>query len=94
MEQVAQPVAASTEQHACPVHGVARTFQFVGPWFRTDEAAAYVQCRHRRCGCVSVNAFYQWQRTHGVVAHKGRILKADLDAALMPRTARRFKRSA
>lgn len=66
---------------ACSTHGSVRAYDFRGPWFRSDEAAAYVQCRHR-CGCPSAKAFWNWRQRHGVVSIRGLIAKADLDRVM------------
>lgn len=91
MNKRPQAIESREVDRACPEHGALRRFEFRGPWFRTLEAAAYVQCLHA-CGCPSVNAFYQWQRRYGVVAHRGRIAKAELDAALTSGRRRRLQK--
>ena len=81
VEQVAEPVAPSTQQTACAIHGERRVFDFRGPWFRFNEAAAYVRVIHR-CGCPNAKGFYDWRIRNGIVANRNRVAKADLDRVL------------
>jgi hypothetical protein len=73
----------------CPEHGEIRTYEFRGPWFRFDEAAAYVRVLHS-CGCPNAKGFYDWRIRRGVIAQGNLVAKADIDAAL--RVARRLRR--
>lgn len=81
-QQLAQALPSSSQQIECSVHGPRQTFQFRSVWLRTDEGAAYVGCRHRRCGCPSRKAFWQWCQRYGVVVVNGVVAKADVDAVL------------
>jgi hypothetical protein len=71
------PAPVPTTGH-CPIHGLHPIFTFQGVWFRADEAAAFVGCKHR-CGCPSVKAFWNWRKRYQVISHRGLIAKADLD---------------
>lgn len=82
MSRVQRPLEsahAPAQQPARDGDGATRGYQFLGPWFRSDEAAAYVRCK-------SVRAFYDWCRYRHVVRQNGLVAKADLDRA------RRLKR--
>lgn len=81
MNRSAQTVEPGEVQATCPEHGALRTFQFRGPWFKFDEAAAYVSVLHP-CGCPNPKAFYDWRVRHGVIAQSRRVSKADLDRAI------------
>lgn len=84
MKRVPQAFAPQPEQSTCPLHGPARRFDFRGPWFRTDEAAAYVGCKHA-CGCPNAKGFYDWRKRRGVENFGGLISKADIDTAILER---------
>lgn len=56
-------------------------YRFAGPWFKSDEAAAYLGIRHR-CGCPSVKSFWNWRQRYGVVMSRRLVAKADLDRVI------------
>jgi len=88
-EQDREVVTPTAEQGQGPLDRAHRRFEFSfrGPWFTTDEAAAYV-------GCPTREAFRKWAHRRGIVLVErgvgGRLLvaKADLDRALRVRQAR------
>jgi len=48
-------------------------------WLTAEEARAYI-------GCKTIKGWYEWKRRHRIVKlANGRINRADLDRALMPR---------
>jgi hypothetical protein len=54
----------------------APTFTFRGPWFRHDEACAYV-------GCRTMVGWYSWRKKHGIVTTSfNTVAKADIDRVL------------
>jgi hypothetical protein len=49
---------------------------FVGPWFDSKTAAAYIPCK-------TLKGFYEWCRRHHIVRRaNGSVAKADIDRAL------------
>jgi hypothetical protein len=78
---MANILTAGQEVSCCALGHPLRSYTFNGPWLRSDEAAAYVGCRHR-CGCPSIKAFWNWRQRHGVITHRNLISKADLDAVI------------
>lgn len=82
MKEHAQTFAPREVGRLCAVHGPHRAFDFRGPWFRNDEAAAYVGRVHR-CGCPNLNAFYTWKIRYGIKSRTGGLVaKRDLDRVL------------
>jgi len=69
------------------------TFTFTGPFFRTDEAAAYLQYR----GKHALRSLYRFLEKKGVpTARRFRtvlIKKADLDRAIGDTSAQRKRKS-
>jgi hypothetical protein len=87
VKQRAEAALALLVDRACALHGPHRAFEFASPWFRNDEAAAYVGRVHR-CGCPNLPAFYEWKRRHGIVSRAGGLVaKRDLDRILEQRKA-------
>lgn len=82
MNQQPQSRQSGVVDRTCALHGPRRTFEFSGPYFRNDEAAAYVG-RFHRCGCPNLNAFYTWKIRYGIVSRTGGLVaKRDLDRVL------------